>query len=140
MGIMDYTIGKGIVEIGGVDAGNAPSFAYQQEVSTKARMRVVNGVRMPAGTYIVERRGVLRIVLDSWSDWAVGLARDGADGIQVKITQTQDIGPKRVYTFANVNIKPAASIPAITDSWATLEFEAEVLADENGNFLSVGNA
>ena len=135
-----YTVGKGIVTVDGVDVGNAPEFTLTQETTPKIRMRAVNGCRVPMESHIVERKASLKITLDSWTDDVVALAKDGKKACEVIITQTQDIGPKRVWTFSNVDLLPAGELPLISNDWATIDLLGIPLYDETGECMSYEDA
>ena len=141
MGVQDLTIGSGSVAIDGAAVGNCPSFVFAQDATIKTRMKVVGGVRYPGGAYTVERNGVLKFTLDSWSDEVLALARDGRDGALVTITQAQAYGPRRVYTFPAVNIKPAQELRLVSEGdFSVLEFEGQAIFDDLGRAFTVEDA
>lgn len=136
MPVSNYTIGKGIVTIDGVDMGNCPSAEFSQEINTRQRYGVVNGVRYLTDEQIVSRRATLRFIFDEWSSGVIDLAKNGAVGKAVVITQTNTIGPTRVWTFQKVNIRPCDSIPFISEGWGEITFTCDVLF-VNGSCFSV---
>lgn len=130
-----YTIGTGVVTIDGDDVGNCPSFVFSQDVTTKFRLKAINGVRYPVDTIQTERRGTLKFTLEAWVDTVLTIAKDGRAGAEIVFTQMNDIGPKRVWTFTNANILPAASIPLVNKGdWGQFEFTADVLFDNNASW------
>ena len=130
-------IGTGVVTIDGDDVGNCPSFVFSQDVTTKVRLKAINGVRYPVETVETERRGTLKFTLDAWVDTVIELATDGRAGAEIIFTQMNDIGPTLVWTFTSANILPAAAIPIVNKGdWSQFEFTADVLYDSSASWGS----
>ena len=127
-----YTIGRGVVTVGGVDIGNCPTFAFKQSNKTKQRFRAVAGVRYPMDSIVTDASASIEFTLDDWNSNALTLAKAGAVGAAVVITQTNDVGPRKTWTFSKVNIPPSDAMTVIGDDWSTMSFTGEVLFDSSG--------
>lgn len=138
MGVSLYTIGKGLLSIDGVAMGNSPEIIFEIKVETRTRYRAASAacVRYPAEVQIVGKTGKLRFTLDELSDAALALSVDGKMGAVVVLEQTNAVGPQRTYTFDNVNIWPSG-FPMISNEFAELNFEADVLFDADLNWGSI---
>lgn len=135
-----YTVGKGILTLNGTDVGNCPEFSWRQELTILRQLRVVNGIRQLKAVHVTEAKAIVRFTLDEWTDYAVELARDGAEGLDAVLTQTQALGPKRKWTFPDLSVNPATEVSLINNNaWGVLSFEAEVVYREDGTFMDVEN-
>lgn len=138
--MVDYVIGRGIVTINSKDVGNCPEFEIIQDTTVFKKLKAIRGTRVPVASVVTERSASLRIVMDEWNSDAVSLSLDGATGASVVITQTNAVGPKSVWTFGNVNLRPSSKMPLITDEWALMEIEGDIMFTSTGTFLTATGA
>lgn len=134
----NYVVATGTVTINGTDVGNSPEVVFRQSITTKIRNRIVGGTRYPQRADVVERRGTLSIRLDEWTSTVIGLAKDGASEASVVITQTNDQGPRKTWSFSKVTFPPSDAIPLIGgDGFAEVTLAGEVIFDSSGVWGSV---
>jgi hypothetical protein len=128
MGVDLYTIGKGLLSIDSVFMGNAPEVTFEIKVDTRLRYRAATNscVRYVAETQVTGKSGKLRFQLDEFSDDVIALATKGKMNARVVLTQTNLVGPKRVYTFNSVNIWPSG-LQLISDEFGVMAFEGDVI-------------
>jgi hypothetical protein len=152
----NYFIGKGILsfDLGGTgtyrDLGNAPEVEFTPELEELDHFSSRTGVRSKDRTIILEKSATLRMVLEEWSPENLMLALLGSEddtigGLYhiftenaiegaVKLTGSNEIGPKYELIFPNVSIIPSGSLGFITDEWGQIELNANVLVGEGGAF------
>ena len=157
--VQNYHIGKGVVsfkETGAsvfTDLGNAPSFVYTPEVEKKEHFSSREGVKTKDFSAISQVGATVTLELDeitalNLSFYALGEADDTVPtavtiaGLtkteftgDIKVVGTNDIGQK-VDFLATVSFIPSGDFSFITDEddFTTIEIEAEVQKDANGNF------
>jgi hypothetical protein len=157
--IANYHIGKGIVTFhetgttGPIDLGNAPSFVYTPNVEKKEHFSSREGVRTKDFTAITQVGATVKLTLDEITGdnlayFALGtLGLDTAGNMtiaglskteftgEVTVTGTNDIG-QQVDFVAMIKFVPSGDFNFITDGddFTTIELEAEVQKDAQGNF------
>jgi hypothetical protein len=157
--VQNYHIGKGIVsfkEAGAstfTDLGNAPSFVYSPAVEKKEHFSSREGVKTKDFTAITSLAATITFTLDEITGNNLSffaLAEQGTDtdgnitlsGLskaeftgEIKVVGTNDIG-QQVDFLATVSFVPSGDFSFITDAddFTTIEIEAEVQRDANGNF------
>jgi hypothetical protein len=157
--VQNYHIGKGIVsfkEAGAstyTDLGNAPSFVYTPNVEKKEHFSSREGVKTKDLTAITSLAATIKFTLDEITGQnlaffalaGVGIDTDGnatLSGLskpeftgEIKLVGTNDIG-QQIDFDATVSFVPSGDFSFITDSddFSTIEIEAEVQRDADGNF------
>lgn len=152
--INNYTIGKGIVSIkktgdsSFIDMGNCTEFEFTPEVEKLDHFSSREGIKTKDKTVIIQKSGTIRLVLDEWSPENLKLAVLGSAGTvsgtinifdadsvrcEIKVTGTNDVGPKYEWHFTAVDIIPSSSINLISDEWGTIELTGECSATD-GSF------
>jgi hypothetical protein len=154
---LNYSVLKGIVKFtptGGAerDLGNAPEFELTPAIDKLDHFSSRAGVRSKDRSVVREKTLNGRMVLDEntpenlqlallGGDSAVNTGGNTAFGIfenseitgALTFTGTNDIGNKVHLSLPNVSLIPAGSLPFISDEWAQMEVNFEVLFDEEAN-------
>jgi hypothetical protein len=154
--IANYSLGKGILQFdrfdsdglptGLADLGNAPAFSIQPTVETLEHFSSREGIKKKDKTVIVSAGLSVKFTLDEMSAKNLALAMMGTEAggsitllastsLEGKLvfTGANEIGPRYLVTLHRVSLKPTAEIPFITDDWAKIEFEGEVMSDIANN-------
>jgi hypothetical protein len=157
--IQNYHIGKGIVsfqEDGApdfVDLGNAPSFVWTPNVEKKEHFSSREGVKTKDFTAITQTGATIKMTLDEINGDNLAIFTLGEKGTDtdgnvtvsafkktevagvIKVVGTNDIGQQVDYQ-GRISVNPTGDFSFITDEddFSTLEIEAEVQRDDNGNF------
>lgn len=153
--IDNYTIGKGIVslkllgETHYTDMGNVSLFEFLPKPTLLPHWSSRTGIATKDQVVATKLEGMLTIHLDEFSARNMALAlmgnvSDSAD-INVDILQqgivngaiqfqaTNLVGPQWTWLFPSVNFSPNKAIGLISDTWAEMEIQGDVLAT-NGHF------
>ena len=138
--ITNYTVGKGICMFATQDLGNAPEFVFTPELESLDHFSSRAGVRTKDATYVIEKKGSIRIVLDEWSEFNLRLAILAASTGAIEVfasnsregalvfTGTNEIGPKYTWTFPSVTFIPSGDIGLISDEFNQIELAGTVNA------------
>lgn len=157
--LLNYSVLKGkcfFTPTGGSerDLGNAPEVELTPEVEKLDHFSSRAGVRSKDRSIVLEKTLTLRIVLDEVTPENLRMALIGgpsepnteghaAFGIfaQSEVTGafrfegTNDVGNKIHVSLPKVSFGPSGSLNLISDEWAQIELEGEVLFDETaGDF------
>jgi len=156
----NYTIGKGKVSLkldgdaDWVDCGNAPEFELTPNLEKLAHFSSREGVKKKDKEVVTSKSATLRIVLEEMTARNMGLALLGLPNTTdpanitidimsvnsvdaaIRFEGTNEVGPKWNYEFPLCQFNPSKSLQPISDEWAQIELEAEVLSDEAGHFGS----
>lgn len=136
------------------DLGNAPEVELTPEVEKLDHFSSRAGVRKKDRSVPLEQTLRLRVVLDEITAENLALALAGGEiddntagrrqfGIfalsevpgSFRFEGTNDVGSKVFLTLPKVSFMPSGSIPMISEEWAQIEIEGEVLFDEDaGDF------
>lgn len=157
--VLNYSILKGkafFTPTGGQerDLGNAPEVELTPEVEKLDHFSSRAGVRKKDRSVPLEQTLTLRVVLDEITAENLALALAGGEiddttagrrqfGIftlsevagSFRFEGTNAVGSKVFLTLPKVSFIPSGSIPLISEEWAQIEIEGEVLFDEDsGDF------
>lgn len=156
--IRNYYIGKGTVEIMLAtestwrDVGNVPVFEFTPNLTKLDHYSSRNGVKKKDRVVITEKSGTIKMQMDEFTTHNLALALMGAIGTnsagqeeidifsenvisaKVRFTGTNEVGPKWMLEFGQVDFVPSSTINPISDEWGHIEVSGETLADVNGSF------
>jgi hypothetical protein len=136
--ILNYQIGKGIVSIDGTDVGNSPMFDFEPSIKTEAHYSSRLGTKFKDLEVATEYNGKLIIELDeiTQANLLFAVLGVGADIMvapwanhTVSIDNTNNVGPKFIWTFPLVRIFPAKKISLIGDKFTNFQLEGTVFGD-----------
>lgn len=150
----NYRIGKGSFwfqaegELEYRHMGNAPESEFTPTLERLDHFSSMQGVREKDLSVVTERGGTLSITLEEWTPANMQLALMGTldmlavggptvqifDVDQVagalKFISANDIGPKWDFYWHNVSFIPSEAINPISEEWAPLSIEGEVLVSQ----------
>lgn len=157
--VENYAILKGIVSFRATgaaefrDLGNAPEFEYTPEVEMLDHFSARAGVRAKDRSVAVQKGATVRLVLDEITAenlalGTLGLVEDHEDepgagagrrlvhllhhsAIEgaLRCVGTNEVGRRLRIDIPKVSFRPQSSIAFISEDWATIEIEGEVLFD-----------
>lgn len=152
---LNYFIGKGVLsfkrdgESVFRDLGNAPTVEFTPELTTLDHFSSRSGVRSKDRSVVTEKSGTVRIILEEWTLENLALALLGtvdgnaikifdsnAVGGELKLTGTNEIGPRYEWHFKRVEFIPSAALGAITDEWGQIDLTGNAVAVD-GDFGTV---
>lgn len=155
----NLAVGKGIVSFMPAgysefrDIGEVKEFEVTLTVEELNHFTQRAGVRSKDLVVVIERSGNVRMVMEEWTPFNLGLmmmgsvneaavggpeitimSEDSVSGV-LKFHGTNSIGPRYDITLDNVRFKPSSSIRPISDEWAPLEITGEILlSDDTSEF------
>lgn len=165
--VEEYYIGKGIVtikpegETTWFDLGNVPEFEFTPNVEQLEHNSSRQGVRLRDRTVVLSKGGELRIVMEEWTSFNLGLVLMGEEtedvgppeaasidimslsnfSCAVRFQGANDVGPKWNFEFLKVDFVPSSSMNPISEEWGTLEITGQCAAvDVGSGVLSFGTA
>jgi hypothetical protein len=157
--VANYRIGKGIISFkpdGQTtfrDVGNVPKFVYTPKIDKKEHFSSREGIKKKDFDAIVQVGATVKFTMEEVTPENLALfalsdveTNAGGDAVlrglsktevkgTVKVEGTNDIGQK-VDFIADVTFTPAGDFEFVTDSdnFSTIEVEADVLVDANGDY------
>ena len=156
--IRNYTVGKGVgtwTATGGssVDLGNIPKFEFTPKPEKLEHWSHRVGTRFLDAAVVVAKSGELMVTFDEWTYENLQLALLGSlsgstNNIldlanftgQLVFTGTNDVGPKKIWTFPTVILFPTSKIDLISEGYAELEMQGLVTGDPTtGSFGTVAD-
>lgn len=138
----NYFIGKGTVTFATRDLGNCPSFKLTPTLTKLDHFSSRSGTKKKDKSVVTEAAVTLSMQLDEITDENLALAFMGGtpsggvfsllavsqiEGV-VAFTGTNDIGQHVAWT-GSVSFIPKEGFDLISDGWAVITLEGEVLAD-----------
>lgn len=151
----NLSVGKGslyFTKEGGAEThlGNCPSFEFTPTVDTLDHFSSMAGIKSKDKVVILTKGGTIKIVMEEWTAYNVGLMLLGSvdesplDGPEVDIfsqdeiagqlryVANNDVGPRWDVTLYNCSLKPNAAFSPISDEWGQMELNGEVLIVTGG--------
>lgn len=150
----NYRIGKGHYEFkraGNPDfkhMGNSPGGEFTPTIERLDHFSSMEGVREKDASIVLERGGTLTVTLEEWTPDNMSLAllgtvdegavggptveifnEDAIEG-ELKFISNNDYGPRWNFHWYRVSFVPSAALNPISDEWAQMEVEAEVLVSQ----------
>lgn len=151
----NYVVGKAnlyFTPVGGTrrHMGNCTSAEFEPTIEKLEHFSSMAGVKSKDKVVTLERGGTVSITLEEWNRHNMALAvlgdigvdsngnvviplmtKDATEG-RLEIIASNDVGPRWTWDFNKVSLAPTGGLGQITDDWAPIEFEGDVLTTDTG--------
>jgi hypothetical protein len=138
-------VGKGIMTVSSDgstwrDVGNCTSFVFAPTLEKLEHFSSREGVKTLDRTVIISKKGTLRATLEEFtkenltllllgtetSTGAVEIFAENSQRLQVKFTDTNEVGHQFEWHFLAVDFTPTSELELLSEEWANFTLEGDV--------------